>query len=80
MEPIIDSQSISDIQPEELENEDDDVDITKDKLNKFITALKKMYSEIEKDFKENPTLLKNIIKPEIPIVKHKQAVKKSVIK
>ena len=62
VEPIIDSQSISDIQPEELENEDDDVDITKDKLNKFITALKKMYSEIEKDFKENPTLLKNIIK------------------
>lgn len=56
VEPIIDIQSVE----LEHEDDDDDVDITKDKLNKFINGLNKMYSDVDKDFKENPNCLKFI--------------------
>ena len=54
VEPIIDIQSVE----LEHEDDDDDVDITKDKLNKFINGLNKMYSDVDKDFKENPNCFK----------------------
>jgi len=57
---LVSDETIFDFQQVELENEDDDVDITQDKISKFINMLNKMYSDVEKDFKENPTLLKTI--------------------
>jgi len=75
VELVIDSQSITDIQPVELENEDDDVDITQDKIKNVVNLIKKLYSDVDNDFKENPNLLKNIIE-KYPHLKGRQRLTK----